>query len=252
MTSLKGTISRRLDEGPVHVTLIDPDKQTTERAASMAVQAQEGGTHVLLVGGTTGVGTDKLDDTLRAVKEAADLPLIIFPASSDSISTRADAIFFMSLLNSRSVRYVIREAAKASIELSRSGLEVLPVGYIVFEPGMVVGSIGDVDLISRDDVRTAREYAKASELFGMGYCYLEGGSGVLDPVPSKIISGVKEELSIPLIVGGGITDPKRAEEAVRSGADIIVTGSLVERNADISGAIEGLIGGMERGWRKRL
>jgi phosphoglycerol geranylgeranyltransferase len=244
-------ISRRLNESPVHVTLIDPDKQPPGRAAEMAVQAEDGGTHILLIGGTTGVDAQKLGATLCAVKEVSDLPMVIFPASSTSISCHADAIFFMSLLNSRDVRYVVREAARASLELSRSGMEIIPVGYLVFEPGMLVGRIGDVDLIARDDIRTAQEYAKATELFGMGFCYLEGGSGVSEPIPSGMISAVREVIDIPIILGGGISDAAKAEEAVRAGADIIVTGTMVERETDIEGAVRDTVSGMVRGWKDR-
>jgi phosphoglycerol geranylgeranyltransferase len=217
----------------------------------MASRAEEGGTDILLIGGTTGVDAGKLGATLCAVRDASRLPLVIFPASSGSVSCHADAIFFMSLLNSRDVRYVVREAARASMELARSGIEVLPVGYIVFEPGMLVGRVGDVDLISRDDTRTAQEYAKAAELFGMSYCYLEGGSGVVEPVPAKIVTAVREAVDIPIILGGGISDSERARQAVRAGADIIVTGTMVEREPDTAKAVEGTIEGMVRGWKER-
>ncbi len=251
MSSVNEMISRRLSESPVHVTLLDPDKQPPDRAAEMAVQAEDGGTHILLIGGTTGVDAKKLGATLCAVKEASDLPVVIFPASSGSISCHADAIFFMSLLNSRDVRYVVREAARASLELSRSGMEIIPVGYLVFEPGMLVGRIGEVDLIDRDDIRTAQEYAKAAELFGMRFCYLEGGSGVREPIPSKMISAVREVIEIPMVLGGGISDASRAREAVRAGADVIVTGTLVEKEPDIAKAVKGTIEGMVKGWKER-
>lgn len=233
------------------MTLIDPDKQPPEKAASMAVQAESGGTHMLLIGGTTGVDAAKLGATLRAVRDVTRLPMVIFPASSGSLSCCADAIFFMSLLNSRDVRYVIREAARASLELASSGIEIIPVGYLVFEPGMLVGRIGDVDLISRNDIRTAREYAKAAELFGMGLCYLEGGSGVLEPIPPEMISAVREVVDIPIVLGGGITDARRAREGVRAGADIIVTGTMVEREPDITGAVRSIVEGMVEGWKER-
>ena len=251
MRTLRDKISRGLEDGPIHVTLIDPDKQPPPRAASMAIEAESGGTDILLIGGTTGVDAAKLGATICAVREVSGLPIVIFPASSVSISCHADAIFFMSLLNSRDVRYVIREAARASLDLARSGIEVIPVGYLVFEPGMVVGRIGDVDLIARDDLRTAQEYAKAAELFGMGLCYLEGGSGVKEPIPPAMISAVREVVDIPIILGGGISDPRRARAAVTAGADVIVTGTMVEREPDITVAVRAMIDGMVKGWKER-
>ena len=35
---------------------------------------------------------------------------------------------------------------------------------------------------------------------------------------------------MPLIVGGGIRDPQAAKAAIEAGADIIVTGTIVERD----------------------
>lgn len=62
----------------------------------------------------------------------------------------------------------------------------------------------------------------------MKYIYLEAGSGALEPVPGAIISAVKNATEVFLIVGGGIRTPQAASKAVAAGADIIVTGTLVE------------------------
>lgn len=251
MSYVQERIEARLRIGPVHMTLIDPDKQGPEEAARMAGQADLGGTHFLLVGGTTGVDNHKLDTTIEAARKASDTPLIIFPTTHTVLSSQADAVFFMSLLNSNDVGFVVREAVKASLKICEMELEVLPVGYLVFAPGMTVGRVGSVDLIERDDLQTAREYAKSIELFGMKYCYLEGGSGVKDPIPEEMISAVRSIINIPLIIGGGIRDPETASSLVRAGADIIVTGNMVESNGNLSTAVKEMIKAMEQGWKER-
>lgn len=244
-------ISEGLERGPIHVTLIDPEKQGPQLAASMASDAQRGGTDILLVGGTTGVDGAKMDRTIRAIRERCDLPVVIFPASSVSLSPRADAILFMSLMNSRSVRYVNGEAVMGSFMVRQMGLEPIPTGYVVVEPGMTVGEVGDVSLVSRHDCRSASCYGLAAQYFGMKLFYMEGGSGVKDPIPVDMIREVRSAIEIPLVVGGGISNPERAEAAVKAGADIIVTGTLVEKDGDIPSSVGELTKAMLRGWRGR-
>jgi len=45
-----------------------------------------------------------------------------------------------------------------------------------------------------------------------------------------MIRRTKKIISIPLIVGGGIRDGKTAYQKVKAGADIIVTGTIVEKS----------------------
>lgn len=244
-------IDTRLKHGPVHVTLIDPDKQLPDQASKLALEADKGGTHIFLVGGTTGVDQQKLDTTIGVVREVTNKPIIIFPTTHTVLSCDADAVFYMSLMNSSNVDFVVREAVKASLRICELELEPMSVGYLVFSPGMTVGKVGNVDLIERDDVRSAMEYAKSIELFGMKFCYLEGGSGVKDPIPTTMIESVRSVIKIPLILGGGVKDPETARSMVRAGADIIVTGNMVEQVGDLAGSVEDLISSMEKGWKER-
>ena len=244
-------LKKLLRQGPVHVTLIDPDKQSPMEGARIARSAQEGGTHFILIGGTSGVDLQMLDATIQEVKEATSLPIITFPASSAIISHHSHAILFMSLMNSSNVKYVIREASLGAEFIRDEGIEALSTGYVVVEPGMLVGKVGEVTLIPRNDLRTARGYALAAEMFGFSLFYLEGGSGVSEPVPTEMISSVREVLTIPLVVGGGIDTPDKAGDAVKAGADIIVTGNVVESGEDIKDNIRAIIKEMERRWKTR-
>jgi phosphoglycerol geranylgeranyltransferase len=251
VTQVLEYIKDRLLNGPIHVTLVDPDKQEPEAAADMVQKAQRGGTHIILVGGTMGVDHPKLETTLEAVGKVTDLPIILFPAEAGVISGNADAILFMSLLNSRDVKYVVREAVSASLKIKELDLEPLSVGYIVISPGGLVGKVGDVDLISRDDPVKGIQYASAAQMFGMDFVYLEAGSGVEVPIPPEFIGQIDMKTDIPLIVGGGIKCPDCAMEAVKNGADIIVTGTLIETDSDLSTSLRKLIDSMEEGWKQR-
>jgi phosphoglycerol geranylgeranyltransferase len=77
----------------------------------------------------------------------------------------------------------------------------------------------------------------AAENFGMAIVYLEAGSGAPEPVPTAMISAVRASISNMLCVGGGIRKADQAAEIAAAGADIVVTGTLVEQEADVEAAL---------------
>jgi phosphoglycerol geranylgeranyltransferase len=149
------------------------------------------------------------------------------------------------MLNSKEIKYIIGEQMKASRIIKDMGVETIPMGYVIVEPGMKVGEMGGAEPVKRDDVKTAIGYALAAEFFGMNLFYLEAGSGAPEPVPTEMIKAVKEKLSIPLIVGGGIRDKKTASEISEAGADIVVTGTIVEISEDIEGMLRRIVNGVK-------
>ena len=244
-------ITEMLDSGPMHVTLIDPDRQTPDTALDMVRQAEAGGTSMILVGGTTGVDQHKLDSTLDTIMGRTALPVLLFPASSDVISHMVDGVLFMSLMNSRNPKLVIGEAVEGGVKIRKMGVEPISTGYVVVEPGMLVGKVGEVDLIKRDDIETAVKYAVSAEILGMRLFYIEGGSGVEYPVPFEMISEIRKSIDIPLVVGGGIRTPEIAGEMVLAGADIIVTGTMVEQEEDIETSVSSMVDEMKRAYLER-
>ena len=183
---------------PLHFSLIDPDKQRPEHAGSIAKTAEDAGSSAIMVGGSTLLSSKQVDETVKAIKQNTDLPVILFPSAAKLLSKYADAVFFMSLLNSRNIDYVIREHAKGSQFVQSSGLEPISMGYVIVEPGMTAGRRGEAELIKRDDIETAIGYALASQYLGMRFFYLEAGSGAPHPVSNEMIAAVKESIDIPL------------------------------------------------------
>src|SRR5207247_1315127 len=108
------------------------------------------------------------------------------------------------------------------------GLEAIPMAYLVVEPGMRAGEVGDAELISRKNPLVAVQYALAAQMLGMKLVYLEAGSGAPEPVPDRVIRAVRDAIDIPVVVGGGIRTPEAAQVVTRAGADIVVTGTIVE------------------------
>lgn len=221
-------LEKKLERGKVHMTLLDPDKRTPKDTASLAVHSCKVGTDAIMVGGSTGVTRQKVDATIKAIKTRTATPVILFPSGKEGVSRYADALYFMSLLNSKDVRVIVGEQRRASRMIKSWGLETISMGYLVVEPGMQAGKVGMAELIRRDDSDTAVQYALTAQMLGMDLVYLEAGSGAPRPVPPKMIRAVKKEISIPLIVGGGIRTAKAAKDVARAGADVVVTGTIVE------------------------
>lgn len=221
-------LHEHLERGPVHFTLIDPDKSPGAKAAKIARAAVDLGSDVILLGGSTGISREVMAATATAVKAEVEVPVVIFPEGVTSLTPKADAVLFMSLLNSRNLDLVIRTHAHAAPVVRKMGLEAIPLGYLVVAPGMRVGEVGQVDVIDREDVDAAAGYALAAELLGMHFVYLEAGSGAPAPVPAPMVRAVRSVLSVPLVVGGGIRTGGEARALLDAGAQLLVTGTITE------------------------
>ncbi|NLN71373.1 MAG: geranylgeranylglyceryl/heptaprenylglyceryl phosphate synthase [Thermoplasmatales archaeon] len=229
-----------ISKGTLHMSLLDPDKQTPDEAARIALECKKAGTDAVMIGGSTGVTQENLDATAIAIKKATGLPVIFFPGGPQALSPHCDAIYFMSMINSTDLNYVMNAQIHTSLAIRKLGIEPISMGYIVVEPGMRVGEVGKADLIKRDDRKKAMSCALAAEYLGMSFVYLEAGSGADLPVPPEMVRAVKEILKVPLIVGGGIRTPEAARAAREAGADAVVTGTFLERCND-SGLLNSVV-----------
>ena len=234
-------LEEKISEHAAHLTLLDPEKQPPNAARKIALGAYNGGTDGIMVGGSMGINQKNLDSTAREIKKVVDIPIILFPGDVTGISKHADAIFFMSLLNSRNPYYITGAQTIGAPLVKKVGIETIPMGYIVIEPGGTVGRVGDAKLVPRNKPKIAVGYALAAQYLGMKLVYLEAGSGAEKHVPDKMISRVKGTIDIPLIVGGGIRTGKAASAVVKAGADIIVTGTAVERANDVEKKIREIV-----------
>lgn len=233
-------ILETLKKHKMHMTLVDPAKQRPEDSEEIAAKAKSAGTDAIMVGGSTGVTQENLDSTVDHIKKRCTLPVIYFPSGANAIARRCDAIYFMSMLNSRNVKNITGEHWRGAPVIKKLGLETISMGYVIVEPGMKVGEVGEADVVKRSDIGRAIGYAMAAEFFGMDLVYLEAGSGAPEPVPSEMIRGVRDSIDIPLVVGGGVTSSEKAAYVARAGADIVVTGTLVE-NGDFKDELESVV-----------
>ena len=215
-------------DGSIHITLIDPEKVSTLQASRIAANSENSGTAAIMVGGSTFASQTQLDDVVKAIKSSVKIPIILFPNNITGISGYADAIWFMSLLNSVDPYFLMGAQILGAPIVKKYGLEPISMGYIIVGEGGTAGIVGKAISVPYNKPELAAAHALAGQYLGMRFIYLEGGSGAANPVPSEMIRVVKHLLDIPLIVGGGIRTKEQALAAVSAGADIIVTGNVTE------------------------
>lgn len=239
-------------DGAVHMTLIDPEKQDHLKAGEMAAAAEQAGTTAIMVGGSTLTSADQLNLTVKAIKESVKVPVILFPSNVAGISPYADAVWFMSLLNSTNPYFIIGVQALAAPTIKQYRLETLPMGYIIVGTGGAAGFIGQAQLIPYDKPQLAALYGLAAQLFGMQFVYLEAGSGAEKPVPPEMIACARSTIDIPLIVGGGLRTKTDVMQAAGAGADIVVTGTILEApSSSVKETLKELIDGIREAASER-
>jgi len=202
-----------------------------DKVSSFIFKVNQSVASFIFVGGST-VDEFATEALVKEVKKYTKLPIVLFPGDVSQITDQADALLFLSLISGDNSEYLIGKHVQAVSKLKKTALEVIPTGYILIENGKTtsVEKVTKTTPIPREEVQRIADTAKAGELLGMKLIYLEAGSGALYPIPKEIISTVKNELSVPLIVGGGIKSIENLNKAYNSGADIVVIGTAFEED----------------------
>lgn len=227
-------LSKLSRDGAIHMSLIDPMSTNIDNLKQILNDIKEAASDFIMVGGSTLVDQVMLSQFVIIIKQNCDLPVILFPNNISSITKEADAIWFMSLLNSTNPYYIIQVQTLAAPYIKKFGPEPLPLAYIIVGEGRAAAFIGDAKPIPYDKPEIAAAYAAAAEIFGFKYIYLEAGSGAKEPIPPYFVKRVKKMLDKAiLVVGGGIRQGKVAYDLVKAGADIIVTGNIIEEGGNL-------------------
>lgn len=217
--------------------LIDPDKVVMEEMATIAEKINGIKPDYVFVGGST-VALGATDQVVSQFKKYCNIPVVLFPGCESQITNKADALLFLTLLSGRNPEYLIEQQLRAVKKLKNSNLEIIPTGYVLIDGGTTssVQKVSNTIPISQYEIEKIVNTAKAGEYMGKQLIYLEAGSGAQYPVNPEIISAVKKELQIPLIVGGGLRSKEQINTAYNSGADLIVVGTAFEQNLNFNKA----------------
>jgi phosphoglycerol geranylgeranyltransferase len=210
--------------------LLDPDKTKGDPLKNILEIAEKCNTDFIMAGGS--LTFNKIDNLIDSIKQITSIPVILFPGNLLQLSLKADAILLLSLISGRNAELLIGNHVLAAPHLKDVKEKLVSVGYILINCGnkTSVEYISQTEAIPSDKPDIAVATALAGEMLGLHMIYLEAGSGAANPVPLNIVRAVRENISIPIAVGGGIRNTKDVEEFFKAGANLIVLGNGVERN----------------------
>ena len=211
--------------------LIDPDRQDKKQLISLVNKANKAKVDYFFVGGSL-LTNNNLELCISTIKENSYIPTILFPGNAMQVSNKADAILFLSLISGRNAEMLIGKQVITAPILKKSSLEVIPTGYMLIDSGKqtTVSYMSNTTPIPHDKEQVAKCTALAGEMLGLKMIFMDGGSGALNPISTKMIRSVSKTIDVPLVIGGGINSGKKAIENCKAGADIIVVGNAIEKN----------------------
>ncbi|WP_462316959.1 phosphoglycerol geranylgeranyltransferase [Marinilabilia sp.] len=213
--------------------LIDPDKCHGKALEDQVKLINRHRPQLIMVGGS--LTTHPVDEVVTYLKKNTEIPVILYPGHPVQVSFSADALLFLSMISGRNPELLIGAHVTAAPAIHNSRLETIPTGYMLIDGGKPTS----VEYISqtqpipaeKDDIALAT--ALAGQMLGLKMIYMDAGSGAANPIPSQMIKRVKEELSVPLMIGGGINTPDKLKNAFLNGADIVVIGNALEKSPDL-------------------
>jgi putative glycerol-1-phosphate prenyltransferase len=213
--------------------LIDPDKCSGDSLVHFVALAKKSQPDFIFIGGS--LTTESTDKAIEAIKSSCDIPVILFPGSASQFSPKADAMLYLSLISGRNPDFLIGQHVVSAPFIRKSAIETISTGYMLIESGSTtsVEYMSNTRAIPREKSSIAVATAIAGELLGNKLIYLEAGSGAKLPVPQEMIRAVKANISIPLIVGGGLRSKEDIQNAIQAGADIIVVGNMLEKEPEL-------------------
>jgi len=211
--------------------LLDPDKTSVKEISEIVKKLELLKANYIFVGGSY-VANGLTELFVKRIKEFTNTPIILFPGNYSQVTNYADGLLFLSLLSGRNPEYLIEQQIKSVPYLKNSSLEIIPTGYILIDGGTnsSVLKISKTTPIPQENIELATSTAIAGMYKGKQLIYLEAGSGAKIPVSTEIIKTVKNNISIPLIVGGGIRTKNDLQNAYKNGADLVVIGTAFENN----------------------
>lgn len=214
--------------------LLDPDKSSVNEIPSISKRIENLNANFIFVGGSI-VKNGATELFVKKLKEHSKIPVLLFPGDYSQVTNYADGLLFLSLLSGRNPEYLIEQQIKSVPFLKNSTLEIIPTGYILIDGGTnsSVLKVSKTKPIPQENIELAISTAVAGMYKGKQLIYLEAGSGAKNVVNAELISEVKKNIAIPLIVGGGIRSKEQLNIAYNSGADLVVIGTAFENNIDL-------------------
>ena len=213
--------------------LIDPEKSNDEASLiKLLEKASFAGVDFIFVGGST-VTKEEFETCISIVKENTDLPVFIFPGSAQQVSSKADALLYLSLISGRNPDFLIGHHVASANEVYDMDISVLPTAYLLIDGGTnsSVAYVSQTTPIPSDKTSIILNTAKAGILQGKQVLYLDAGSGAKQHVPVEVVRKVSA-LDRPVIIGGGVRNEGEIEALHKAGANVVVIGNMIEEEME--------------------
>jgi putative glycerol-1-phosphate prenyltransferase len=159
--------------------------------------------------------------------------VIQFPATAADLVSDVDAVLLLSLVSGRNPQYLIEEHVRSVPFFERNpAVEPISTAYCLVDGGRVtsVEAVSQTRPLPADKPELVHAHVRAASLIGMAATYLDAGSGARSRIAPALVRAARDATTGLLIVGGGITDGDGVRAARDAGADVVVVGSLFERD----------------------
>jgi len=209
--------------------LLDPDVFVGQRLAAIIDILRSSPPDFIFVGGST--TCESIEKLIIKLKSELTIPVVLFPGNVSQFVPSADALLNISLVSGRNAEYLIGQHVTAAMAIKNSEIEIIPTAYLLIDGERVSSTeyVSNTRPIPADRTNIAVSTALAGEQLGMRAIYLEAGSGAKTPVNAEMITAVRQQTSVPLIVGGGIRTTEQLQAAFEAGADLVVVGNILEK-----------------------
>jgi putative glycerol-1-phosphate prenyltransferase len=213
--------------------LLDPDKAKGDSLIRILEIANKNNTDYIFAGGS--LTFNSIDILIDEIRKHSSIPVVLFPGNLLQLTLHADKILLLSLISGRNPELLIGNHVIAAPFLKNIKEKLISTGYILIGNGhkTTVEYISQTESIPANKPEIAVATALAGEMLGLKMIYLEAGSGASSHVPVNLIKSVRQNISIPLAVGGGIRNKEQVEDVFNAGADLIVLGNGCESNPDL-------------------
>lgn len=230
---------QRVSNGTQVLALIDPDAKNDTKLPQIMETINKSNFDGLLVGGSR-IVDDNFNKRLSFIKENTDLPIVLFPGDSSQISKEAEAILFLSLLSGRNPKYLVEEQVISARKINDLKIEVIPTGYLLLktEKKSAVELISNTSPLEMSDTNNIIDHCLAAQYMGNKLLFLECGSNSNTSIDLSLLKEIRNKVTIPIMVGGGIKDKNMALSLAESGASYLVIGSLIEQTLDFNITLE--------------